>query len=44
MWGKPKRHLTPISADVEGKVVDCAVKTGKTVGVFVIVEGCAREG
>lgn len=44
MGGEPRGYLAPVAADVEGEVVDGAVKAAETVGVFVVVEGGAGLG
>jgi len=42
--GEPRWNLAPVTSDIEGEVVDCAVQPGKAVGVFVVVEGGAGLG
>ncbi len=41
---EPRGYGAPLAADVEGEIVDGAVETLKTVGVFIIVEGGTGEG
>ncbi len=38
---EPGGYRAPVAAEVESKVINGAVKTLKTIGVFVVVEGSA---
>ena len=44
IWGQPWRDSAPVFADVEGEVVDGAVKAREAGGVFVVIEGGAGLG